>query len=62
MAKRSKRPAVSQPQKFMEAAHMFEADHDEATFEKRLKKIAKAKPNKPKKAAPRRITRTCGDA
>lgn len=40
----------SQRQKFIEAAHMVEADKDEAAFEQRLKKIAKAKPkDEPKK-------------
>jgi hypothetical protein len=41
---RTKRITKSQSQKFVEAAHMVEADHDEAEFEKRLKKIAKEKP------------------
>lgn len=45
----TKTKATTQRQKFIEAAHMVEADKDEAAFEKRLKKIAKAKP----KGAPR---------
>jgi hypothetical protein len=52
MAKAKAKPAKwrpkSQPEKFAEAAHMLEADHDEAAFEKRLKKITKAEP-KPKR-------------
>jgi hypothetical protein len=42
---------AQQAKRFVEAAHMLEADHDEAAFEKRLKKIAKGKPadDKPKK-------------
>ncbi|HUZ32795.1 MAG TPA: hypothetical protein VMV19_11945 [Xanthobacteraceae bacterium] len=45
-----KSASKSQRQKFIEAAHMVEADKDEAEFEKRLKKIAKAKPkDEPKK-------------
>ncbi len=39
-----KSASKTQRQKFIEAAHMVEADKDEAAFEKRLKKIAKAKP------------------
>jgi hypothetical protein len=39
-----KRRVPSTAQEAREAEHMFEADHDEAAFEKRLKKIAKAKP------------------
>jgi len=35
-------------QKLIEAVHMVEADKDEVAFEKRLKKIAKAKPRKSK--------------
>jgi hypothetical protein len=34
-----------------DAAHMVEADHDEAAFEMRLKKIAKVKPAGKKKRA-----------
>ncbi|HXP12852.1 MAG TPA: hypothetical protein VN795_04260 [Stellaceae bacterium] len=30
--------------KLVRAEHMLEADHDEVAFEKRMKKIAKAKP------------------
>jgi hypothetical protein len=49
-AKPAKSQPKSQPEKLVEAEHMFEADHDKAAFEKRLKKIAKAKPQKkPKK-------------
>jgi len=38
-----RKPSV-QRQELVEAEHMVEADHDEAAFEKRLKKIAKEKP------------------
>jgi hypothetical protein len=38
-----KRRVASQAQEAIEAEHMFVADHDEAAFEKRLKKIAKEK-------------------
>ncbi len=38
----------SQPEELTEAAHMFEADHDEPAFIKKLKKIEREKP--PKKA------------
>jgi hypothetical protein len=38
----------SQRQKLVRAEHMFEADRDEAAFEKRLKKIAKQKPKRAK--------------
>jgi hypothetical protein len=41
-----KKPTTTQRQRLIEAAHMVEADHDEAAFEKRLKKIAKAKPKR----------------
>jgi hypothetical protein len=34
----------SQSTLLKEAAHMIEADHDEVAFEKRLKKIAKVRP------------------
>jgi hypothetical protein len=48
MAKTKAKPvklySKSQPEKFTEAAQMLEADHDEAAFEKRLKKITKAEP------------------
>ena len=38
--------------KLVRAEHMFEADHDEAAFEKRMRKIARTKPGpKPKSAA-----------
>jgi len=40
---KAKKPQ-SRRRKLITAAHMVEADHDEAAFEKRLKKIAKAKP------------------
>jgi hypothetical protein len=43
-AKPAKARPKSEPEKLIEAEHMFEADHDKAAFEKRLKKIAKAKP------------------
>lgn len=37
----------SQSDKFKEAAREHEADEDEARWEERLRKIAKAKPEKP---------------
>ena len=37
----------SQSDKFKEAARELEADENEARWEERLKKIAKAKPEKP---------------
>jgi len=40
---KAKKPQ-SQRRKLIAAAHMVEADHDEAAFEKRLRKIAKPKP------------------
>lgn len=39
-------PNKSQSDKFKEAAREHEADEDEARWEERLKKIAKAKPEK----------------
>jgi hypothetical protein len=41
----------SQSNLLKEAAHMVEADHDEAAFEKRLKKIAKTRPQGKRKRA-----------
>jgi len=41
--------APDQRKELVEAVHMVEADKDEAAFEKRLKKIAKEKPEKPKR-------------
>ncbi len=46
----TKKPEEIQKEKFIEAAHMVEADHDEVAFEKRLKKIAKLTPKEPKKS------------
>jgi hypothetical protein len=43
------KPKSKQRAKLIQAAHMVEADHDEAAFEKRLKKIAKAQPKRKKK-------------
>jgi hypothetical protein len=40
-AKPAKLQPNSERDELTEAAHMFEADHDEAAFEKRLKRIAK---------------------
>jgi hypothetical protein len=37
----------SQSDKFKEAARELEADEDEKRWEERLKKVAKAKPEKP---------------
>jgi hypothetical protein len=37
----------SQSDKFKEAAREIEADEDEKRWEERLKKVAKAKPEKP---------------
>ena len=48
-AKSAKLRPESAREELTEAAHMFKADHDEAAFEKRLRKIAKAKPKKPAK-------------
>jgi hypothetical protein len=49
-AKPAKRPvtrrAKSEVEEAIEAANMLKADHDEIAFEKRLKKIAKAKPKR----------------
>lgn len=45
----AKRNAPSEREKLVEAVHMVEADKDEVAFEKRLNKIAKAKPRKPKR-------------
>lgn len=46
--KRESRQTRSQPQsdKFKEAAREHEADEDEKRWEERLKKVAKAKPEK----------------
>lgn len=52
-AKPAKRRTSSQYASAVRAEHMFEADHDEAAFEKRLKKIAKPKPKPKAKAKPR---------
>ena len=38
-------PSQSQSDKFKEAAREHEADEDEARWEERLKKVAKAKPD-----------------
>jgi hypothetical protein len=45
--------AIQQSQKFKEAARELGCDEDEAAFEKRLEKIAKAPPPKPEKKKPR---------
>jgi hypothetical protein len=45
----TKKPEPTQSEKLIEAVHMVEGDHDEAAFEKRLKKIAKTTPKAPKK-------------
>lgn len=45
-AKPGKKRGQSQAEQLLEAAHMFKADHDEAAFENRLKKIVKGKPKK----------------
>ena len=39
-----RRKTSARRRKLVRAEHMFEADRDEAAFEKRIKKIAKAKP------------------
>ena len=51
MKKPSKAAKTTKRQRaeYLEAAHMVKADHDEAAFEKRLKKIAKEKPKAKKK-------------
>jgi hypothetical protein len=41
-----KRAAKSQSDKFKEAARELESDEDEKRWEERLKKVAKAKPDK----------------
>lgn len=50
-AKPAKLQPESEREKLTEAAHMFKADHDEAAFEKRLKKIAKEEKEEAKKPA-----------
>jgi hypothetical protein len=40
--------------KLVRAEHMFEADHDEAAFEKRMRKIARTKPGPKPKAGRKR--------
>lgn len=54
-SKPAKRRASAQSQyaRAVRAEHMFEADHDEAAFEKRLKKIAKPKRKAKAKAKPK---------
>jgi hypothetical protein len=42
----SKTPKESQSEKFKRLAREIEADEDEAAFEERLKRLAKAKPEK----------------
>ena len=39
-----RRKISARRRKLVRAEHMLEADHDESAFEKRLKKIARAKP------------------
>jgi hypothetical protein len=53
-AKPAKVKPRSEPEKLVEAAHMLKADHDEAAFEKRLKKIVKAEAGKAKAPARKR--------
>jgi hypothetical protein len=53
MPKATIKPAKSQSQKFMDAARATGCDEDEAAFEKRLRKIAKAAPPKADKKKPR---------
>jgi hypothetical protein len=48
---------TSQTAKFKEAARTLGCDEDEAAFEERLKKIAKATPPKPENKKPRRGAR-----
>jgi len=57
MPKATIKTAKSQSQKFKDAARATGCDEDEAAFEKRLKKIAKAKPPAPDKKKPRRGAR-----
>jgi hypothetical protein len=47
------RDKQTQTDKFKRAAKDAQCDEDEAAFEKRLKKIAKAPPPKPDKKKPR---------
>jgi hypothetical protein len=51
--KRNQDTTKSQSRKFREAARELGCDEDEAAFEARLKKIAKAQPPKPEKKKPR---------
>jgi len=55
MKKPSKAAKTTKTQRaeYIEAAHMVKADHDEAAFEKRLKKIAKEKPKAKSKSRKR---------
>jgi hypothetical protein len=47
MSEATEKANQSQSDKFKEAARELEADEDETRWEERLKKIAKAKPEKP---------------
>ena len=50
-AKGSSKRRPSQAEEAVEAEHMFEADHDEGSFQKRLNRIAKEKrPGRKRKA------------
>lgn len=52
-AKRASTRRPSQAEEAVEAEHMFEADHDEGSFEKRLNRIAKEKRPRRKRKAKR---------
>jgi hypothetical protein len=52
MARHSKSSAPSQSKKFIDKARELGCDEDEAAFEARLKKIAKAPPPTPEKKKP----------
>ena len=41
----SEKAKESQSEKFKQLAHEVEADEDEATFKRKLKRLAKAKPS-----------------
>ncbi len=55
MARKATNKAQSQPQRFIEKARELGCDEDEAAFEERLRKIAKATPPSPK-TKPRKQT------
>jgi hypothetical protein len=50
---KKKSKATTQPQRFIEKARELGCDEDEAAFEERLRKIAKAQTAPPQKKKPR---------